>query len=116
MGRSKKHIIYIYLLLTTFVSGEIVLFTHQHEMSKCCGLMFHDVVKKGYHAHKSDIGKCFLCDVIINKKFFLYKSQNLTAYFTITENAVTHFCKNYRGLKKLMQSRGPPLNAFLFFN
>jgi hypothetical protein len=112
MGRSKKHIIYLYLLLTTFVSGEIILFTHQHEISKCCGLMLHDVVKKGYHAHKSDTGKCFLCDVIMNKKFFLHKSQNPATYFTITENSIIHVYKNNSLQKKLTQSRGPPIEAF----
>ncbi len=112
MGRSKKHIVYLYLLLTTFISGEIILFTHQHEISKCCGLLFHDVVKKGYHAHKSDIGKCFLCDVIMNKKFFLHKNQNLTAYFIVAENTIAHIYKNYSGIRKLMQSRGPPFTAF----
>jgi hypothetical protein len=109
--RSRKHIAFIYLLLTVFVSGEVVLFTHQHEISKCCGVLFHDVVKKGFHAHKSDSDACFLCDVIINKKLFLSQTLNLTTYFKINYYGEVFITKTYFGYETLKQSRGPPCYA-----
>jgi hypothetical protein len=107
--RSRKHIAFIYLLLTVFVSGEVVLFTHQHEISKCCGLLFHDVVKKGLHAHKSDTGRCFLCDVIINKKLFLSDELRFISQIEIKYFSDRNIVRRYLDFKKLTQARAPPL-------
>jgi|GEM_PF-3631403 hypothetical protein len=109
MYRSKKHILYAKLLLTIFVAGQIILFTHQHEIGKCCGeVSLRHYSKNGFHAHKPDIQNCLLCEVITNKKLLVSGLYVPIIYFTVIQKHVFYFYKIRNALKKLKQSRGPP--------
>ena len=118
MYKSKKHILYAMLLLTIFVAGQVVLFTHQHEISKCCGeVSLRHYSKNGFHAHKPDIQNCLLCEVITNKKLLVSGFYVPVIYFTVTRNLIFYFCETRNTLKKLLQSRGPPyIIRYTYYN
>ena len=101
------------MLLLIFSAGQVILFTHQHEIGKCCGeLSLAHYSKNGYHAHKPEIQNCLLCEVITNKKLLLSEFIIPKVYQTITHNPLLYFhATTLHSFKRLLQSRGPPLNG-----
>jgi hypothetical protein len=113
MYRSKKHILYAKLILAIFIAGQIILYTHQHEIGKCCGeVSLAHYSKNGYHAHKPDIQNCLLCNVITNKKLLLSEFSVPKVYLTIISNHAFYFYEKLHAFKKFSQSRGPPLIGY----
>jgi hypothetical protein len=114
MYRSKNHILYAKLMLAIFVIGQVILFTHQHEIGKCCGeVSFAHYLKNGYHAHKPEIQNCLLCEVITNKKILLNEFIAPKVYLTILHNPIIFICETVHIFKIPLQSRGPPLNGHI---
>lgn len=111
MRNLKKHIICARLLLLVFISGQLVLFTHQHEIAKCCGEISRaHFAKSGYHANKT-FQTCFLCDVILHKKMLLNNFYSFKAYYTTTTLKILFIHSFQLIFAKEARSRAPPQTA-----
>jgi len=111
MHSLKKHIVWTRLLLLIFIGEQIILFTHEHEIGKCCGEISRSHFSKdGIHTNRH-FEICALCDVVLHKKILLTDFYSFIIYRTLTILKTSFLELFHLVFLKETHSRGPPVFA-----
>jgi hypothetical protein len=109
MQKSKKHIIYCYLLLTVFSAGQYIVFTHHHKAANICNFIEENHGKPiNYHIH-SKIITCVLCEFVTHKSFILTCFFQQLYLSVIVLISIFCLCKIICQRRIHLKSRAPPL-------
>ena len=104
-----KHFLFAMLLLLAFVSGQLIVYFHEHEMNTCCGqISVSHHSKSGYHAINSESQTCLLCDAGTHQKLWICSCYNAAIYFRIIGLAGLVSLHTPFLFIKQSRSRGPP--------